>query len=250
MTDEASLLRVFVSYRALKSQLKTSRVLRDFSSLEGGTVHAFDLSMIRKLVILCFVTTLAAACGYTSLAPKKPENAALNASTTELWASDIRRVAQDGDWILARSYSTVGNAIVGVTRGEDFSHAVIYDARRDMIIEAIRPVVREVSLESFLARNRHVVLIRPAEQDPGKGRLTVQRARTVIGASYDYTGLVGLGTDSRFYCSELVAWASQIPDQSRIVTPAELWELGELIYLSGTREDPQVQAAALAFSSR
>lgn len=181
---------------------------------------------------------------------RKPKSSALNSSMTEHWASDIRRIARDGDWILSRSYSKVADAIVGVTKGEDFSHAVLYDAKRDTVIEAIRPVVREVPLEAFLARNRHVVVIRPADQNAAQGRLAIDRARTVIGASYDYTGLIGLGTDSRFYCSELLAWASQVPDPSRVVTPAELWDLGELVYLSGGREEEQVQEAARAHAAR
>jgi hypothetical protein len=63
-------------------------------------------------------------------------------------------VARSGDWILTRSYSKTGDAIVGLTSGESFSHASLYDAERETIIEAVSPVVHEVPLEKLLARNR------------------------------------------------------------------------------------------------
>ncbi len=181
---------------------------------------------------------------------KKPESPELNDSITQLWARDIRRVARDGDWILTRSYSKTGDAIVAVTLGESFSHAAMYDAERGTIIEAIEPVVREVPLESLLARNRYAVIVRPLGSSEADGVAALQKARSVLGAEFDHLGLIGIDDEEQFYCSELVAWASAIPDVPRIVTPAELFERGELIYLSGARDEAQLQAAALATRHR
>tara|TARA_R110002096_G_scaffold44526_13_gene120559 strand:+ start:156017 stop:156589 length:573 start_codon:yes stop_codon:yes gene_type:complete len=177
-----------------------------------------------------------------------PKSAVVNDSITELWARDIRRVAQSGDWILTRSYSKAGDAIVAVTLGESFSHASIYDAERGTIIEAIDPVVREVPLESLLRRNRYAVIVRPVNATPEAGQQALARARSVLGAKFDHLGLIGVDDDEQFYCSELIAWASEIDDVPRIVTPAELFERGEVIYLSGARDEEQLQAAALASS--
>jgi len=185
-----------------------------------------------------------------SIVHKKPENVQVNDAMTELWARDIRRVAKSGDWILTRSYSKTGDAIVGVTVGESFSHAVVYDAERGTVIEAINPVVREVPLESLLARNRYAVVVRPVGIGQAKREQTVARARRAIGAGFDYSGLVGLDDQDRFYCSELAAWASQIPDQPLIVTPADLFDRAEVIYLSGARDDQALQTAALASQQR
>lgn len=196
------------------------------------------------LLLLC--TLFASACGGGSLVISKPKNAQVNSAVTDLWARDIRRVARSGDWILTRSYSITGDAVVGVTLGESFSHAVVYDAERDTIIEAINPVVREVSLEALLARNRYAVVVRPIGISEQKRHDTLARARSVIGRDFDYFGMIGLDDESSFYCSELAAWASQIPNQPLIVTPADLYERGELIYISGMREDKGLQVAAFA----
>ncbi len=206
--------------------------------------------MYRALLpLLALLSLFASACMTSSLAAKKPEGKTLNRAMTQMWTRDVKRVARSGDWILSRSYSTVGDAIVTATSGEDFSHAVIYDAQRNTVIEAIRPSVHEVPLEQFLDRNRYVVVIRPENQTAAQGRLALQRARSALGASFDYTGMLGIDNSSRFYCSELVAWASQVAESSTVITPAELWDLGQLLYLSGDRNEGQVQSAALALQN-
>ena len=206
--------------------------------------------MTRIAVALIAMLLLSTTACSGSLVHTKPKSAAVNDSITELWARDIRRVAQSGDWILTRSYSKAGDAIVAVTLGESFSHASIYDAERGTIIEAIDPVVREVPLESLLGRNRYAVIVRPPNTTPEQGQRALARARSVLGAKFDHLGLIGVNDDEQFYCSELVAWASNIDDVPLIVTPAELFERGELIYLSGARDEEQLQAAAVASSHR
>lgn len=200
--------------------------------------------MKRTALILAALFLLPFAACSGSLVHKKPESAELNDSITKLWARDIRRVARDGDWILTRSYSKTGDAIVAVTLGESFSHAAIYDAKRGTIIEAIQPVVREVPLESLLHRNRYAVIVRPTGATAEDGKRALARARRMIGAKFDHLGLIGIDDDEKFYCSELVAWASELEDTPLVVSPAELFERGELIYLSGARDEAQLQAAA------
>ncbi len=200
--------------------------------------------MHRILLLLCSILLTSACSG--SLVHKKPASPEVNNSITELWARVVKRVARSGDWILTRSYSKTGDAIVAVTLGESFSHAAIYNAERGTIIEAIEPVVREVPLESLLERNRYAVVVRPMNATVADGEAALARARTALGAAFDHLGLIGLNDTSEFYCSELVAWASQLANVPRIVTPAELFERGELIYLSGARDEAQLQAAAVA----
>ncbi len=43
-----------------------------------------------------------------------------------------------------------------------------------------------------------------------------------------------------------MAWASQIPDQPTIVTPADLYDRAEVVYVSGARDDAELQSLALA----
>jgi uncharacterized protein YycO len=171
-----------------------------------------------------------------------------------MWAQDIKRVAQSGDWILTRSYSLVGDAITVASIGEEISHAVLYDAERGTIIEAIKPTVREVPLENLLERNRLAIVVRPSRLSEAERRASVDRARSKVGARFDFGGLVGVQSDARFYCSELVFWASDLTTHGvrkpLVITPAALASHGEVVYSSGHRDDPQIQDVAMASRAR
>ena len=197
-----------------------------------------------RIVFVLVALALTPACS-GSLVHKKPQSAHINDSITQLWARDIKRVARSGDWILTRSYSKAGDIIVALTPGESFSHASIYDAERGTIIEAVDSGVREVPLESLLQRNRYAVIIRPTGQTLKQGKLALNNARSVIGAKFDHAGLVGFNNPEQFYCSELLLWANAI-DMPPIVSPSSLYGMGELIYLSGARDEKQLQVAAVA----
>jgi len=178
---------------------------------------------------------------------KRPADERGNQAVTALWADEIRRTAQSGDWILSRSYSMTGDLIALATPGESLSHASIYDAERGTVIEALNPLVREVPLEHLLARNHHVIVVRPRGLDQEQRLASVARARAQVGTPFDFGGLVGAGDRERFYCSELVLWASQLEGTAgRLVTPSELIEHGEVIYFSGARDDAALVDTALA----
>jgi hypothetical protein len=202
--------------------------------------------------ILAVFALLAPACAGGSLVVEKPADGATNQAVTDLWTRDVRRTAQTGDWILSRSYSMTGDLIIAATFGEKLSHASIYDAERGTIIEALAPVVREVPLERLIRRNHLVIVLRPAGLGDGERRASVARARSVVGAEFDLLGMLGAGADHRFYCSELVLWASRAPlataalATGALVTPSELIDHGTVVYDSGPRDDPGVQRAALA----
>jgi hypothetical protein len=185
-----------------------------------------------------------AACSAPSVLVKRPTDRPGDAAVTALWADEIRRVAEPGDWILSRSYSFTGDLIVLGTGGEDLTHASIYDAERAVVIEAVPPVVREIPLEKFLHRNHHVLLVRP-HRSPEQRRGAIARARTKLGVRFDYSGLFGLEDPARFYCSELVAWASGAPATNGVLAPSDLFAYGQVVYVSGARTSPQLQALAL-----
>jgi uncharacterized protein YycO len=184
---------------------------------------------------------------------QRPEDKTADAAVTAMWANEVRKVARDGDWILTRSYYAMSDAIVLATPGEEFSHASIYDAQHDAIIESIADGVREVPLEQLVGRNHYMVVIRPTGMSAADQSEAVVRARSAIGAPYDIKGMFGLDTPGKYYCSELVYWASQTEARSgrheRIITPAGLMKYGEVIYWSGKRDDPQVQELATTRSA-
>lgn len=203
---------------------------------------------MKHIAPFVLIAAFATACG-GSVVHKRPKNEATNRAVTEMWSEEIQRVAQDGDWILTRSYSLVGDVITLTTAGESVSHGSIYDAERGMIIEAVRPTVHAVPLDDLLDRNRYAIVVRPSGLSAEQRRQSLVRARGQIGTKFDVGGLVGLDNASRFYCSELLFWAAGMDEQfdkTLVITPAELMDMGEVIYFSGSRDDGQIQSAAYA----
>ena len=197
------------------------------------------------------VSVAVTGCASGSLVVARPPDPATNQAITALWAHDVRRTAQTGDWILSRSYSKTADFITGITVGENLSHASIYDAERGTVIEALMPAVREVPLEHLLNRNHVVIVVRPAGLSQEQRLASVSRARAQVGAAFDVTGMVGAGSDDRFYCSALVLWASQLEGTAgAVVTPSELVQHGEVVYYSGLRDDPALIDTARLSRSR
>jgi hypothetical protein len=192
--------------------------------------------MTRSIVIPLLL--LFAGCSSGSLVVKRPADPEADRAITAMWARDVGRTAQTGDWILSRSYSKTGDFISATTRGESLSHASIYDAERGTIIEALMPAVREMPLEHLLHRNHVVIVVRPTGLSQEQRLASVERARAQVGSSFDVTGLIGVNSRERFYCSELVLWASGLEGTAgAVVTPAELVKHGEVVYYSGARDD-------------
>lgn len=184
----------------------------------------------------------------------RPESTGVDSAVSEMWTSEIRGVAQDGDWLLTRSYYAVGDAISLVTPGEDLSHASIYDAKRNTVIESIGSGVREIPLHQLVERNHYLIVVRPSGMTAAERRDSVERARTKVGLEFDFGGLFGFDDAEKFYCSELVYWAAETEartgDHHTIVTPADLMKYGEVVYWSGQRTDAQIMDLAVAKKSR
>ena len=201
-------------------------------------------SSSRVVAAVVLAVLAASGCWHGSLYASRPKDRLVDDAINKLWADEIRRVARDGDWILSRSYSAVGDAIVLATSGEELSHAAILDPEHDAVIEAVTEGVRAVPIGDFMRRNRYAMVVRPSRMNAVDRRGALGRARSVIGAGFDYRGMLGLDDTSAFYCSELVYWASRIaawdPDPPTVVTPAELLRYGQVVYFSGRRDDPQL----------
>lgn len=200
---------------------------------------------------LFLVATAALATGCTgsrSLLVSPPDDARLDRAVTAMWTHQIQGVARDGDWLLTRSYYALGDVIAKLTPGVDLSHASIYDAARDTVIEAVGDGVREIPLSELIARNHYVLVVRPAHMTAAEQRASLERARGQLGAAFDKTGMLGFDDPAKFYCSELVWWASEMEQRSgereRIVTPVDLLKYGEVIYWSGERTDRYVMKLA------
>jgi len=202
---------------------------------------------VAALVGLALVST---GCWHGSIYADRPKDRLVDDAINKLWASEIRRVARDGDWILSRSLTPQGDMISWVTfSGEKFSHASIVDVSHGTVVEAITPVVREIPLEDLMARNWYVVVVRPTGLTAEESKAALERARSQLGVEFDLWGFVGFEEPQKWYCTELVAWASGLDaklGKQAVVYPNELMDVGEVIYYSGRRDDRQVQAIAAA----
>ena len=202
------------------------------------------------LAALCALS----ACAARSQMVQRPTDTSVDDAITAMWVDEIRHTARDGDWLLSRAYALTSDLIVLGTRGQDLSHGSIYDASRGTVIESIASGVREIPLEQYVARNHLVLIVRPAHMTADDGREAVARARTKVGAPFDATGMFGVDDPDRFYCSELVYWASQTAARTgsheRVVTPSDLMKYGEVIFWSGERDDAHVGQLAQQAAAR
>jgi hypothetical protein len=195
--------------------------------------------------LAALVAVAAIGCSRPSLLVQRPADQTLDHEITRTWSADIARVARDGDWILSRSYYVVGDVIAVSTNTHDelapdgLSHASIYDASRGTVIEAVSSGVREIPLAELVSRNHYLLVVRPSGMSADDQRSALARARGKLGAKFDIAGMFGLDHAERFYCSELVYWASQTEARSgtheAVVTPADLMKYGEVVYWSGRR---------------
>jgi hypothetical protein len=203
-------------------------------------------SLHAALATLALATAALAGCSHSVLV-HRPSDPKIDQALTRMWTQEIARVAQDGDWLLVRSYASAGDAIVVLTSGEEISHAAMYDGKTGTVIEAITPAVREIPLEELVGRNRYVIVVRP-QRTAAEKRASVMRARSALGTGFDLRGMFGVANrKDRFYCSELVYWASGAGEGRRapvIITPVSLLEHGEIVYFSGRRDDAQLQRVA------
>lgn len=209
---------------------------------------------MKRLLGLAVLAAAVTACSDKAVLVQRPADQTADAAVTAMWTHEIANVARDGDWLLTRSYAAVGDVIAVATPGEDLSHASIYDATKGTVIEAIGSGVREIPLEQLVARNHYVIVVRPSHMTAADQTFAVARARTKVGAPFDYAGMFGFGSDDKWYCSELVAWASQTEARNHVIesvmTPPDLLKYGEVIYWSGKRDDAQVMAIATSRAGR
>lgn len=195
------------------------------------------------LCTLLLCTLLLSACGGRQFTPRLEvsplSDAEQNAQTTT-WLDAIRTQGRPGDWLVVRGYKGTDNFIVSVT-GIPLSHAAILDPERDLVIESQTPGVIETPLQDFLNHSHRVLLIRPRWWSDTVGPASLQKARDLVGHSYDFTGLVGLDDEERFYCTELafhIYKDQQVPRDRLplVIEPGQMYLWGTILWDSGERD--------------
>jgi uncharacterized protein YycO len=152
----------------------------------------------------------------------------------------FKSVLAHGDWLVARGVHETDNFIAGATN-MPLSHAAIYDADTDEVIEADASGVHTTALKDFLAKSQRVMVITPIWANELTRAAAIKRAKSQIGLNYNYTGLIGLDAPNSFYCTQLAidAYKEAIevnPPQNplpKVVKPGQMYHWGRIIYDSG-----------------
>ena len=152
----------------------------------------------------------------------------------------IRSHLTHGDWLVARGIHMPDNLVATVTN-MPLSHAAIYDAIRDEVIESDSQGVHTTSLNDFLKKSQRVLIIAPMWANEQTRSAAVERARGWLGKGYNYTGLVGLDFPDRFYCTQLAidAYKPAIESQAgdnplpKVIMPGQMYHWGRVIFDTG-----------------
>lgn len=149
----------------------------------------------------------------------------------------VRAVLRHGDWIVTRGVHGTDNFVATVTNTA-LSHAAIYDANHDEVIEAEGKGIHTTPLSEFLAKSKRVQVLRPIWASEEKSAQAVERARGFIGKGYNFTGLMGLNTPNRYYCSQLVVLVYEPFEKPEnplpaVIKPGQLYHWGRILYDSG-----------------
>ena len=174
---------------------------------------------------------------------RKPEGRTAEAET-DAWVKTVREKGDQGGWLVVRGTHVGDQTVAALTRGT-LSHAVILDKQKEEVIEALSSGVTVTPLRALLAQAHRVQIVRPPGWTPDAGQAAVARARSRVGARYDWMGLVGAQDDKRFYCTELAVDAYRGREAhwkvGNVIFPADMATIGTLVFDSGPRD----QASAL-----
>ena len=174
---------------------------------------------------------------------RKPEGRSAEAET-DAWVRTVREKGDQGGWLVVRG-THVGDQTVAVLTRATLSHAVVLDKQKEEVIEAVSTGVKVTPLRALLAQAHRLQIIRPPGWTPEAGQAAVARARSRVGARYDWMGLVAAQNDKRFYCTELAVDAYCGREAhwklGAVIFPADMATIGTLVFDSGPRD----QASAL-----
>jgi hypothetical protein len=191
-------------------------------------------------ILLVFLVSLGAT-GCAGLRPVFRQSGPAVDEQTRAWHRKILKLGQDGDWLVIRGYTSTGD-LVSAAGNAELSHVGIFDRTHSEVIEAVSPVVCTLSLQRFLEEADRVVLVRPSGASREAGRRALFKARSQLGAEYDFLGTVGFPEAGKFYCSELAAWSIGMEvdreGPGEILHPAEMPQFGQVLFDSDWR-NPQ-----------
>jgi protein tyrosine phosphatase (PTP) superfamily phosphohydrolase (DUF442 family) len=199
--------------------------------------------MRRKRVLGAFFALACAILAFFTIYSGRPESTPVGLAAsreTDDWIERVHTQAEAGYWLVIRG-THIGDQVVAAGSAADLTHAAIYDAEHDVVIEAVGSGVLETPLRELLAQAHRLLIIRPREYSSEAGLAAVARARSHLGFSYDWLGTLGAQSDRRFYCTELAVDAWQAREHGwmpeGVIHPTQMPDFGEVLFDSGPRRD-------------
>ncbi|MBK9796302.1 MAG: hypothetical protein IPP58_07365 [Holophagaceae bacterium] len=151
---------------------------------------------------------------------------------------EVLRLGQPGDWLVIRGYHATDHLVSALTDAP-FSHVAVLDPEKGQVIEAEGKGLHTTPLTDFMKKAHRLMLLRPQwATTPERQKAAVEKARSLVGRPYDFTGLVGLNVPDRYYCSEL-AVAVYAPHASRkdrlalVLPPGDMHFWATILWDSG-----------------
>jgi len=154
-------------------------------------------------------------------------------------SQDLKRILKNGDWLVTRGVGKADNLVATATN-MPLSHAAIYDAEFDQVIEADGDGVHSTPLSAFIGKSQRLMVIRPVWAGLENSAAAVNLARSWRGAGYNFTDLVGLDMPKRYYCTQVALLAYQ-PDRNnrkpnpipKVIAPGQMYHWGRILYDTG-----------------
>ena len=199
----------------------------------------------RVSLTTCMVSLyLCLGCGQTrhlgARLKVEPPKSDVRKQQNEAWLKVIKERARDGYWLVVRGYHVTDHFVVAATN-IPLSHAAVLDITGQQVIEAKSEGIIVTPLTQFVNQVHRVLLIKPQWWTEKRGREATQKAHALKGKGYDFTGLVGISSSDRFYCSELAFHVYKPFHQRRdhiplVIEPGQMYLWGDLIWDSKTRD--------------
>lgn len=202
----------------------------------------------RRISVLSLVVAVAIAAGiyyFYAGSPEAPPVGLAAAQETDRWMRTIDERAEHGYWLVVRG-THPGDQFVAAATASRLTHAAILDEPRGEVIEAVGRGVVVTPLRELIGQAVRLQIVRPRGYTPEKARAAVARARSRVGAGYDWLGTIGAQSDRSYYCTELCADAYNARQEgwmpSGVLHPNQMAELGEVLFDSGMRDRGQAVA--------
>ena len=155
------------------------------------------------------------------------------------WQRIIEAKGGNGMWLVSRGYRA-GDNLVAISTFSRYSHIGILNHDQGKVIEPLWPGNVETPLKQFLDISHRVVLVQPDSWTPEKGSQALAKARSQLGKKYDFSGLIGLPSSNRWYCSELASWCwgrqSDRFGPWYVIHPRRHLKMGRTLFESGPRD--------------